>query len=146
VFALTHAFGYAPVDSARTGLPYLFATPDLECVDDVGSAYYNQVVDRRSVESDWNSHEEMRRRDILYRRGVVVGHNQGPASPGDGSCIFLHVWRGPLSTTSGCTAMPESALVDVIRWLDAEAVPVLVQLPSSQYRRLERSWDLPSLP
>jgi D-alanyl-D-alanine dipeptidase len=146
VFALTQAFGYAPADSTRTGLPYRVATPDLECVDDVGSAFYNQVIDRRGVEPDWDSHEEMRRRDVLYRRGVVVAHNPLPPLPGDGSCIFLHVWRGPSSTTSGCTAMPESELEDVIRWLEADAVPVLVQLPSSEYRRLARSWQLPALP
>ena len=146
VFALTEAFGYAPQDSVETRLPYLRATPDLECVDDVESAFYNQVVDRRRVDQDWTSHEEMRRRDVLYRRGVVVAHNASPAVPAGGSCIFLHVWRGPLSTTSGCTAMPEENLEEVIAWLDRESSPVLVQLPSAEYRRLARRWELPALP
>ena len=144
VFLLTTAFGYATADSANTGLPYLQATPDLECVDDAASRYYNQVLDRTSVAADWSSHEEMRRGDVLYRRGVVVAHN-AEAAPGGGSCIFLHVWRGPGSTTSGCTAMPEPSLAEVIAWLDHDAAPVLVQLPSSVYRRLRNAWGLPAL-
>lgn len=143
VFALTDAFGYSPSDSAATGLPYLHATPDLECVDDHESAHYNRLVDRSRVVPDWNSHEEMRRRDVLYRRGVVVAHNDTPTVPGGGSCIFLHVWRGPASTTSGCTAMAEPALAEVMRWLDAGAAPVLVQLPFREYRRLQGDWSLP---
>jgi D-alanyl-D-alanine dipeptidase len=64
---------------------------------------------------------------------------------GGGSCIFLHVWRGPESTTSGCTAMPEGDLAEVIRWLDHDAVPVVVELPRAAYLRRVRSWELPSL-
>ena len=142
-FQLTDAFGYAPPDSVSSGLPYLQATADLECVDDVTSSHYNRVLDRARVTPDWTSHEEMRRRDVLYRRGVVVAHNAAPIVPGGGSCIFLHVWRGPGSTTSGCTAMAEPALSDAIRWLDTGAAPVLVQLPASAYRRLRHPWELP---
>jgi L,D-peptidoglycan transpeptidase YkuD (ErfK/YbiS/YcfS/YnhG family) len=118
VYRLTEAFGYAPADSMETGLPYVQSDRDLECVDDVGSA---------------------------YRRGVVVAHNTGPAQPGGGSCIFLHVWRGPGSTTSGCTAMPEDRLAESMAWLDRAADPVLVQLPTAEYRRLRRTWALPQL-
>ena len=99
----------------------------------------------------------MRRRDGLYRIGVVVAHNgsgvgpgvlaappAGPAPvPGGGSCIFLHVWRGPGTATAGCTAMPDAALQEVIVWLDADAAPVLVQLPASEAERLRAGWGLP---
>ncbi len=142
-FLLTNAFGYAPRDSTRTALPYIQATQDVECVDDVASVYYNRVVNRDAVDPDWNSHEEMRRRDVLYSRGVVVAHNARPVVAGGGSCIFLHVWRGPGSTTSGCTAMSEPVLRLAIEWLDADAAPVLVQLPASEYRRVRRAWGLP---
>ena len=145
VFRLTEAFGYAPADSMATGLPYVQSDRDLECVDDVGSAFYNRVLDRGSVAVDWDSHEEMRRGDVLYRRGVVVAHNADRPQPGGGSCIFLHVWRGPGSTTSGCTAMPEDRLAEAMAWLDQTADPVLVQLPAAEYRRLRRTWALPSL-
>ena len=143
-FALTEAFGYGPLDSARTGLPYVRATPDIECVDDGASRHYNRVLDRASVTPDWTSHEEMRRADSLYRRGVVVAHNAARV-PGGGSCIFLHVWSGPGSTTSGCTAFGEAALASTMAWLDADARPVLVQLPAAVYRRLRAAWALPAV-
>jgi L,D-peptidoglycan transpeptidase YkuD (ErfK/YbiS/YcfS/YnhG family) len=45
----------------------------------------------------------------------------GPAAPGSG--IFLHSWMdGP---TEGCVALPESRLLDVLRWLRPSADPVI---------------------
>ena len=155
VFSVSAAFGYA--DSLETGLPYV-PTPGLHCVDDRASASYNLVRDVPR-DRDWGSHETMRRRDGLYRIGAVVAHN-GPGvapslvpdgarldatapTPGGGSCIFLHVWRGPGTTTAGCTAMPDPALAAVLAWLDAAAGPVLVQLPAPLADRLRGPWALP---
>ncbi len=140
VFSLTETFGYA--ESVTTGLPYVHATLDVECVDDSDSQFYNRVLDRSEVDVDWTSHEEMRRRDELYRLGVVVAHNEA-AVPRDGSCIFLHIWRGPGTTTAGCTAMTSSAMEDVAAWLDVAEHPILVQLPQSEYERLRIAWELP---
>ena len=157
-FSLSAAFGYA--EREPTGLPYLQSTPAVECVDDAASPAYNLVLDRTAdVEggAGWTSHEDMRRRDGLYRIGVVVAHNgsgvgpgvlaappAGPAPvPGGGSCIFLHVWRGPGTATAGCTAMPDASLQEVVAWLDADAAPVLVQLPASEAERLRAGWGLP---
>jgi len=67
-----------------------------------------------------------------------------PAVPGNGSCIFLHIWRGPGQGTAGCTAMPEEILLDTIHWLNSKAPnAVLVQLPDSEYQRLKAKWSLP---
>ena len=112
-FSLTGTFGYAEYES--TGLPYLQATADVECVDDSASRYYNQVLDRSAVEVDWNSHEEMLRQDELYRLGLMVAHNEA-AIAGNGSCIFLHIWRDADATTAGCTAMPASAIEQIAAW------------------------------
>jgi D-alanyl-D-alanine dipeptidase len=96
-FKLTAAFGYAPPAQARRiKLPYLPASQTVQCVDDSQSVYYNQVVDRAQIKApDWQSHEEMRRKDELYRWGIVVEHNagsvsnqRGHAQPSGGSCIF----------------------------------------------------------
>ena len=152
-FRLTAAFGYGA--SERTGLPYLPTGSDTECVDDAASPAYNTVRERTPGDV-WTSHEEMRRGDGLYRIGVVVAHN-GPGVdsalvagsgastvPSGGSCIFLHVWNGPASTTSGCTAMPDASLQTILAWLDADAEPVLVQLPRAERSRLAREWGLPA--
>ncbi len=54
----------------------------------------------------------------------------------DGSCIFLHIWEGPGKGTAGCTAMGSLSMEEVLRWLDGEKRPVLVQLPRAEFERL----------
>jgi D-alanyl-D-alanine dipeptidase len=144
IFRLSSAFGYAPADSARwVRLPYHASDPSIECVDDTASRFYNQRVDRDSVTADWTSHEEMRRPDHLYRWGVWVDHNTGPAAAGGGSCIFIHIRSRPGAPTVGCTAFAEDDVRRILRWLDPRRRPVLVQLPEAEYRRLRRGWRLP---
>jgi D-alanyl-D-alanine dipeptidase len=132
-------------------MPYLSLTPSIECVDDVGSKYYNRVVDRSATAPDWNSSEHMRNVD-LYRWGIVVGHNgmvtevnARPPTPGGGSCVFLHIWRGPGQGTAGCTAMSQIELETLLTWLDPMDKPLLVQLPALEYERLIHRWKLPAL-
>ncbi len=144
VFRLGSAFGYA-ARPAWVKLPYVRATASLKCVDDPASSHYNQVLDQRKVRViDWKSHEEMRRRDDAYRLGIVVEHDWGARrQAGAGSCIFLHIWGGPGSSTVGCTAMPADDLSTLLGWLDPGRAPVLVQLPREQYRQLRADWRLP---
>ncbi|MFL5574793.1 MAG: L,D-transpeptidase [Gemmatimonadaceae bacterium] len=143
-FPLDTAFGFAPRDSVPwVRLPYVALEPGSECVDDGASAHYNTVVDRGAVARvDWASAERMRQ-VAQYRLGVIVGYNAAPPRPGRGSCIFLHVWAGPGSTTAGCTAFDAGALERVVRWLDPARRPVLVQLPADAYERLRERWRLP---
>lgn len=147
-FRLASAFGYA--DAQPTGLRYVPATPRSVCIDDAASPLYNTVFEADRDPADLGvSLERMLRYDALYRLGVIVDHNGGgelgtDPEPGAGSCIFLHVWRGPGTSTAGCTAMPDAALADVLAWLDDEASPVLVQLPSAAYGRLRAFWALPA--
>lgn len=145
VYALSSAFGYATVaEAAWVRMPYVQSDESVECVDDGRSRYYNRRVDRDTIaQPDWTSHEEMRRPDHLYRWGVWVDHNSNPPRPMGGSCIFLHVWAGPGAATSGCTAMREEDLLQVLRWLDPRARPVLVQLPRAQHASRRAAWGLP---
>jgi D-alanyl-D-alanine dipeptidase len=147
VFALPYAFGYAPADSVREiKLPYVQCLSSVECVDDTNSQYYNIVVDRQSVtKADWNSSEKMRMKDDEYRLGIFIAHNTSPTQPGGGSCVFMHIWKGPGIPTSGCTAMSPGVMESLLGWLDAQTHPVLVQLPDAEYRRLQKQWALPSL-
>ena len=105
-------------------------------MDDAQSRFYNQVLDRSTVEADWTSHEEMRREDHFYRLGIMVAHHDA-AEPFGGSCIFLYVWGGPDTTTAGCTAMPADTMAQIVTRVDQLACPVLVQLPEAEYERLE---------
>lgn len=143
-FPLDGAFGFAPSSAmSRIRLPYLPLTAGSECVDDTTSTHYNTVVDRdRTPAVDWSSSEHMRR-IAQYEVGVLVGYNAYPVRKGHGSCIFLHVWDGPGSSTAGCTAFARPQVDALLGWLDPKQRPVLVQLPAAQYARLRRAWALP---
>jgi len=145
IFRLGPAFGYAPKPSARwIRLPYVQLTKTTEGVDDPRSRYYNKLVDRSKLAKvDWQSSEQMLRADILYKWGIVVTHNSA-ATPGAGSCIFLHIWKNSGSATAGCTAMPEPDLVNLLRWLDPGAKPVLIQMPRPEYEASRVKFHLPS--
>jgi D-alanyl-D-alanine dipeptidase len=119
VFRLSSAFGYdAPEAMTWVRLPYRQATSTLLCVDDKASRHYNRILDTKETATDWKSAEEMRRRDNQYRLGIVIDHNSDPIVPGDGSCIFLHIWAGPNRGTSGCTALTSENVEALLRWLD----------------------------
>ncbi|KAF0234002.1 MAG: hypothetical protein FD177_1152 [Desulfovibrionaceae bacterium] len=142
IFSISTAFGYADNDSIRA-FPYLKIASGLECVDDPLSSEYNRILDASAHPKDWNSSETMLRPDGLYAAGAVVDHNGDPVSAGKGSCIFLHIWRGPDKPTAGCTAMEESALRSLLSRLDAGSKPLLVQLPRAEYQKLKKEWGLP---
>src|SRR5947207_358516 len=138
VFLLSSAFGYASQKQSGWKMPYTPLTQSVECVDDANSHFYNRVLDRTGVSPDWNSSEHMLRTDDLYRWGVVVDHNAQSPAPGGGSCIFLHIWRGPGMPTVGRTAMPQPQLESLLECLDASRSPMLVQLPVAQYMHLNK--------
>jgi L,D-peptidoglycan transpeptidase YkuD (ErfK/YbiS/YcfS/YnhG family) len=52
----------------------------------------------------------------------VIEYNTRPAVPGRGSAIFLHCGNQP---TAGCVAVPESAMLDILSWLDPAKTPVI---------------------
>ena len=141
VFEIGTVYGY---EAARAGisLPYVHATPELRCVDDPQSRHYNRIVALDETAPDWQSAEHMRRRDDLYSIAIVVEHNTQPTEPGAGSCIFIHVWRGPDRGMTGCTAMSLDALEAFARWLEPEAA-VLIALPQREYDALRNRWELP---
>ncbi len=144
VFRIRGAFGCAPAaDVSWIRLPYRQATAGLKCVDDPASPRYNRLVDAAVEEQTWRRHEEMLRKDDLYRLGAVIGHNDDPVVPGGGSCIFLHAWGGPDRGTAGCTAVALPRLEEILRWLDPALCPVLVQLAVEDRERLRAAWDLP---
>lgn len=145
VFAITELFGYAN-QHLSAKLPYRSATRELKCIDDPASSHYNRIVDQGALDQvDWQSHEEMLRRDERYEIGAVVAHNSPQPVPGAGSCIFIHVWQSEGVPTAGCTAGALPDIAELCTWLDGSAAPLLVQLPRSEYLRLRVEWSLPEL-
>lgn len=142
VFALGGTYGYAAKPPDGAGLSYTQVDASWKCVDDPRSRHYNQILDQRTTKPDWTSAEEMRRSDEAYTWVVDVAHNAA-RSAGDGSCIFLHVWSGPDTSTVGCTAMPAATLAELIASLDPGALPAVVLLPRAEYDALAEPWNLP---
>ncbi|MEC9047717.1 MAG: L,D-transpeptidase family protein [Planctomycetota bacterium] len=141
VFELGAAFGYAATPPAGVTVAYRAADARDYYVDDVESEDYNswrRIPDGEANDpkARWASCERMRRDDELYELGMIVAHN-AERVPGAGSAIFLHVWGGPGSSTSGCTAMSRAELLALLRWLDPEAAPVLVQAPRAELAALQ---------
>ncbi|MDF3069561.1 MAG: hypothetical protein K0R38_5162 [Polyangiaceae bacterium] len=145
VYRLDTAFGAAdslPQDSHA--YPYLQTRSTTYCVEDARSAHYNQLIDSTKVTpAAWEQWSEMARPDGLFKWGVVVEQNSPQPQKGAGSCVFLHIWRGPARPTAGCTAMAEQKLVEVLTWLAPNKKPLLVQLPDPVLKEARAAWGLP---
>jgi L,D-peptidoglycan transpeptidase YkuD (ErfK/YbiS/YcfS/YnhG family) len=121
-YPLELAFGYAREISTK--MAYRQALDDDVWVDDTNSPDYNRWV--RRGETSAASFEQMRRKDNLYKYGIVIGYNKNPVVKGRGSAIFFHVWKGREEPTAGCIAMPEESLLRILGWLDPSANPLVV--------------------
>jgi L,D-peptidoglycan transpeptidase YkuD (ErfK/YbiS/YcfS/YnhG family) len=79
--------------------------------DDPADPAYNTLVRRPHA----FSHEVLRRADRQYDLVAVLDWNRGPAVPGRGSAIFLHLWRGARRPTAGCIALRRRDLAFLLR-------------------------------
>lgn len=145
MFPLTFAFG-RPDRPDAVKLAYSKLEGYSECVDDSSSTHYNKLVDRLKVGNfDWKSSEKMLEVGPEYDLGLFVAHNSYPVRRGDGSCIFLHVWKDATTGTAGCTAMKREDLLQILNWADPAKNPYLVQLTEADHRRYQKSWNLPKI-
>lgn len=150
VFAIRTAFGAAA--TCETGLAYRPLTVHDWCVDVADSPLYDRIVDAREVGAAAvaGSTEPMRRDlhldgDRSYALGFVIDHNPDH-EPGAGSCIFAHLPSDPPAPTSGCTAVAEDDLRELVRWLEAAAAPRFVLLPAAALDTVAAGWGLPPAP
>lgn len=80
--------------------------------DDVQDPDYNhQIRNRRHP----FSHENLWRADHLYDMIAILDFNWPVTTPGKGSAIFLHVWRGPQRPTEGCVAFAPDVFQHILR-------------------------------
>jgi D-alanyl-D-alanine dipeptidase len=134
IFPIKKTFGRAK--SQNSSMAYLQTTPNLICIDDEKSPFYNQLV---KVDSNitTKSFEWMQRDDGLYTLGILIKHNPNNIS-GRGSCVFMHIQKGVDSPTSGCTSMDKKDLKNLIEWLKPEANPLLIQIPKSYCTQIKK--------
>lgn len=90
----------------QTGLPVEAIHREDGWCDARGDARYNRPVTLpypASAESLW-------RADDVYDLVAVLGHNDDPVVPGQGSAIFLHLARPDYRPTEGCVALARADL------------------------------------
>ena len=134
MYPLLLAFGYDR--SVKTAMRYRQATENDLWVDDPDAPDYNTWVKRGKTKA--GSFEELRRKDELYRYGVVIGYNTGPVVKGRGSAIFLHIWKGRTSATAGCVAMAEKDVLRILEWLDPAREPLIMMGTKETVLRLAK--------
>lgn len=125
LYMLGTAFGYA--ESAVTKMPYRQVVANDLWVDDPNAPDYNRWV--KQGETSAASYEKMKRDDNLYKYGIVIEYNTAPVIKNYGSAIFMHVWKGPGSTTAGCVAVSEENILKILSWLNPAANPVILINP-----------------
>ena len=79
--------------------------------DDSAATDYNLMVRAPYP----HSHEALRRADPLYDLVLITDWNWPDATPGAGSCIFIHQWRRPGYPTAGCVAFRRDHLRQIAR-------------------------------
>ena len=123
-YPIVMAFGKEAV--LKTGLVYRQTMDDDIWIDDSTSDQYNCWV---KLPTKAASYEKMRRKDGLYDLGAVIAYNIEPVVPGNGSAIFLHVWRDyGRKPTAGCVALDRGHLRRLLKWLRADKKPEVVIL------------------
>jgi L,D-peptidoglycan transpeptidase YkuD (ErfK/YbiS/YcfS/YnhG family) len=138
IFPITAAFGYDQNTTIK--LPYWHADENLYCVDDINDSRYNRILriyDKTSLPA---SYEVMRRSDGVYRYGAVIGYNDSGVS-GRGSCIFIHLNNRDKTATSGCTAMDEKPLIELLQWLEPVKKPHILQILKSECGKYKKEFD-----
>lgn len=137
IFPITSTFGYDHNTTFK--LPYWHADENLYCVDDVNDSRYNKILriyDKNALPA---SYEVMRRPDGVYRYGAVIGYNAS-AQSGRGSCLFIHLNHADKHPTSGCTAMDEEALIELLKWLDPMKKPQILQVVKSECGKYQKEF------
>jgi L,D-peptidoglycan transpeptidase YkuD (ErfK/YbiS/YcfS/YnhG family) len=145
VFEIGQIFGYDPHLPSGGDYPYHQVTEADVWSDDPRSPNYNRhiVIDPKNPPDNY-THEKMRSGDFAYQWLVEIRHNSDPPVPGLGSAIFFHTRRGVNRPTTGCTTMAKENLVKLITWLRANRHPCYALLPTAEYDKKWRSWNLPS--
>jgi L,D-peptidoglycan transpeptidase YkuD (ErfK/YbiS/YcfS/YnhG family) len=126
IFTLATAFGIAP-KLEGSNYPYRMLTPQDYWVDDSRSIDYNSWVRYQEGDpKDWQSAEWLWKETSCYQHAVIINYNWA-REPGKGSAIFLHVWKDEHSPTHGCTAVSEGNMTRILKWLDFDKKPVIIQ-------------------
>jgi len=122
IYSLGLVFGYP--STVTSAMPYRRMTRQDIWVDDPASPDYNRL--KKKGETKAHSFEDMVLPDNRYKYGIVVEYNTNPVVPGQGSAIFIHIWKDENTATAGCVALSEENILKLIRWLEPAKKPLIV--------------------
>ena len=146
VFRIGGAWGYdASIRKHPKQYYRQITTRDLWVEDSSSSSYNRHLILDHEPKTPWEKKQQMRQNDHAHSLKLFIAHNAPPkVTPGKGSAIFFHIWRGGGSRpTAGCTTLAEANLRSLIGWIDPEAKPLYVLLPKADYLQHAPSWKLP---
>jgi len=146
VFSIGGAWGYDASIKKHPKLFYRKVTPRDLWVEDPASPHYNRhLVLNHEPRAAWEKKAQMKQDDYPHSLKLFVAHNAPPKpTPGAGSAIFFHIWRGGgAKPTSGCTTLPEPALRQLVSLINPDRHPLYIALPKPEYDRLRTPWKLP---
>lgn len=132
-FPVYRSFGMA--ENPGTKLDYTRFDEGDFWVDDENSPYYN-TYQKGPAGGRWNSAEDLYRIGDPYKYFIVIEYNTENPVAGKGSAIFMHIWKGENSSTSGCTAVSEENLLKIMKWLDPSSEPLILQFPVEHIEKL----------
>lgn len=120
-FAIGSAFGYD--DDLHPDIDFIEINDNHYWVSDSKSPYYNKLIDfyPKGVFV-----EKMRRKDHLYKYGIVIEYNTAKIEKEKGSAIFIHIERKKGKPTAGCIAISEKSIKELINWLKPSKHPLIV--------------------
>lgn len=76
-------------------------------------------------------------REPLFKYAAALDFNYGSQKVlGKGSGIFFHITPRSGGPTLGCTAISESRLLQVLKWMDPAKSPVIIQGPLSELNKM----------
>lgn len=99
------------IPAPETLLPLQVLSAQDGWCDDIQDERYNQHVTLPYK----GRHEKLWREDHVYDLILVVGHNDNPIKPGQGSAIFVHLIRPERTPTEGCVALLQQDLLQVLK-------------------------------
>jgi D-alanyl-D-alanine dipeptidase len=111
------------------------------CVEDTSSPHYNTITTRSKIGPATKA--DYMRNSPLFRNGLFVNY-ASDRSARRGSCIFIHVWKSPTTTTKGCVALPEPRVKALQAFSENGAV--VAMLPETARERFSGCLPVASAP
>lgn len=121
IFKLGHLFSYQ--DAVITKMPYSQTTSDDKWIDHPESADYNQHV---RGQTSAKSYENLKLNSDHYKYCMVIEYNTNPVIKGKGSAIFFHLRMSTDEATTGCVAVSEPEMLQILKWLDPAKHPMII--------------------